>query len=199
MKSTFKKIFVVLAITIMLLVPVAFASEIVNTISGEPEMLNEVTMLGEAVQFGSNDDNVIPYDREISGPVSPLNGIIRNSILIGRYISMIGAIVFGFLAFKSFRNKDEQKPKKHIIKGTTYTIGAIGFLCANGVLSIIKSFKPVIYLYPEEEKEVTVKLGKKEKLTCTYPKYNDDWKVLAKPSGDLVELETGKELYSLYW
>lgn len=199
MKSTFKKIFVVLAITIMLLVPVAFASEIVNTISGEPEMLNEVTMLGEAVQFGSNDDNVIPYDREISGPVSPLNGIIRNSILIGRYISMIGAIVFGFLAFKSFRNKDEQKPKKHIIKGTTYTIGAIGFLCANGVLSIIKSFKPVIYLYPEEEKEVTVKLGKKEKLTCTYPKYNDGWKVLAKPSGDLVELETGKELYSLYW
>ncbi|MGN1329948.1 MAG: hypothetical protein ACI4VN_01245, partial [Clostridia bacterium] len=38
--------------------------------------------------------------------------------------------------------------------------------------------KPIIYLYPEEETQVTIKLGKPESLTCTYPKYEEEsgWK-----------------------
>ena len=72
---------------------------------------------------------------------------------------------------------------------------------ASFVLNIIKNFahKPIIYIYPEEEIEVEVKVSNPEKFTCTYPKYKDSWKVLAKPTGDLVDLETGKKLYSLYW
>ena len=61
-------------------------------------------------------------------------------------------------------------------------------------------YKPIIYLYPETEIEVSVKLGEPQKLTCTYPKYEEDgWKVLAKPSGDLIDLKTGRNLYSLQW
>ena len=61
-------------------------------------------------------------------------------------------------------------------------------------------YKPIIYLYPEQESEVTVKLGNEENLTCTYPKYESEgWKALAKPTGDLVDLKTGRNLYSLYW
>ena len=35
--------------------------------------------------------------------------------------------------------------------------------------------KPVIYLYPEEETAVTVKLDYAGALTCTYPAYGDGW------------------------
>lgn len=59
--------------------------------------------------------------------------------------------------------------------------------------------KPIIYLYPEEETNVTVKLGYKEKLTTTYPKYNDSWNVTAYPDGTLIDNNTNRELYGLYW
>ena len=41
--------------------------------------------------------------------------------------------------------------------------------------------KPIIYIYPEEEMKVSVKVGYPDKLTHTYPKYQDEWKVIAKP------------------
>lgn len=59
--------------------------------------------------------------------------------------------------------------------------------------------KPIIYLYPEKETEVTVKLGYPEKITCSYPKYEDGWTVTANPDGTLMDKKTGKSLYSLYW
>ena len=59
--------------------------------------------------------------------------------------------------------------------------------------------KPIIYLYPTEETEVTVKVGNPENLTHTYPKYENSWKVIAKPNGDLIDLKTGRNLYALYW
>lgn len=59
--------------------------------------------------------------------------------------------------------------------------------------------KPIIYLYPEAETEVEVKLGAPEKLAVSYPQYMGGWKVLAEPSGKLTDLKTGRELYSLYW
>jgi len=60
--------------------------------------------------------------------------------------------------------------------------------------------KPVIYLYPEEKIEVSVKLGRSENLTCSYPKYEEKgWNVTSEPSGKLTDLNTGRELYCLYW
>ena len=59
--------------------------------------------------------------------------------------------------------------------------------------------KPIIYLYPIEETNVTVKLGNPKLLTSTYPKYEDKWMVTAYPNGDLKDLKTGRSLYSLYW
>ena len=59
--------------------------------------------------------------------------------------------------------------------------------------------KPLIYLYPEAETEVTVKLGTPEKLTSTYPKYTDGWEVIASPNGDLIDKKSGDRLYALYW
>jgi len=60
-------------------------------------------------------------------------------------------------------------------------------------------YKPIIYLYPEQETNVEVKLGNPEKLTCSYPKYIDEWKVQVKSNGDLVDLDTNRNLYALYY
>lgn len=59
--------------------------------------------------------------------------------------------------------------------------------------------KPIIYLYPQSETELTVKLGYPEKLTCSYPKYENEWNVIAQPDGTIIDKESGKKLYSLYW
>lgn len=61
------------------------------------------------------------------------------------------------------------------------------------------SYKPIIYLYPEQDTMVSVKIGYPENLTTTYPEYNNGWKVSAKPTGELMDLVTGRNLYALYW
>ena len=59
--------------------------------------------------------------------------------------------------------------------------------------------KPLIYLYPEKEMDVEIKLGYSDLLTTSYPKYNGEWKVKAYPSGKLIDKNTGRSLYGLYW
>ena len=58
--------------------------------------------------------------------------------------------------------------------------------------------KPVLYLYPEKETNVTVKFEKPELLTTTYPKYIDSWNVKVSPDGDMKDKD-GKYYYALYW
>lgn len=71
----------------------------------------------------------------------------------------------------------------------------------NSIYRIKKNmaYKPVIYLYPTETTEVTVKVGRPKNLTHTYPKYENEWKVIANPNGDLTDTKTGRSLYCLYW
>ena len=58
--------------------------------------------------------------------------------------------------------------------------------------------KPVIYLYPQEETEVSVELDYDGELTCTYPAYEDGWRVTAAPDGTLTD--AGGQTYNyLYW
>ncbi len=58
--------------------------------------------------------------------------------------------------------------------------------------------KPVLYLYPEEETEVTVSFSNPEILETTYPKFNNYWRVTASPNGDLLD-QNNKYYYALYW
>ncbi len=60
------------------------------------------------------------------------------------------------------------------------------------------AYKPVIYLYPEEESEVSVKLTLDGALTCTYPAYNNGWTVVAAPDGTLTDKD-GQTYNYLYW
>lgn len=58
--------------------------------------------------------------------------------------------------------------------------------------------KPVIYLYPEEAAEVTLKLDYPGELLCTYPAYEDGWQVTAYPDGTLLDGQ-GQEYSYLFW
>ena len=58
--------------------------------------------------------------------------------------------------------------------------------------------KPVIYLYPEEDTEVSVRLTLDGKLTCTYPAYEGGWTVTAQPDGTLTDAK-GQTYNYLYW
>ena len=106
------------------------------------------------------------------------------------------------------KNEEDMDYNKIIKKGNIYkiitlviffltfsplTIGIFMFMYSSAAA------KPIIYLYPEEQAQVSVKLSNKENITCSYPKYKECWKVLANPNGDLLDLDTGRNLYSLYY
>ena len=59
--------------------------------------------------------------------------------------------------------------------------------------------KPIIYLYPPQTIELSIKLGYENKITCSYPQYRTGWNVIAKPTGDLIDLNTNRKLYALYY
>lgn len=61
------------------------------------------------------------------------------------------------------------------------------------------AYKPIIYLYPEKEMSIKVNLDKEHLLTHVYPKYNNGWNVVAKPNGDLIDINTGRSQYCLYY
>ena len=60
------------------------------------------------------------------------------------------------------------------------------------------AYKPVVYLYPEESTDVDVKLSLNGELTCTYPSYDNGWRVTADPDGMLTDAN-GQIYNYLYW
>jgi hypothetical protein len=61
----------------------------------------------------------------------------------------------------------------------------------------IRPAKPVIYLYPDNEKEVNILLHVKGELGFTYPIYNNGWNVTAFPNGN-IKMDD-KEFNYLFW
>jgi hypothetical protein len=62
--------------------------------------------------------------------------------------------------------------------------------------------KPVIYLYPEKEKEVKVQLDYTGKIFADYPQYNQKisgWEVIAYPDGKIINKADNLEYSYLFW
>ena len=124
---------------------------------------------------------------------------------------------------KVFANNAKKKLLKFEVKGKVYEcnyddvikIHSLGVIRIKRILKFILFFvlvlsvligyenqveyKPIIYLYPEENTEVKVELGYPENTTYTYPKYDKPWQVMAEPNGNLTDLKTGRYYYALYW
>jgi len=64
-------------------------------------------------------------------------------------------------------------------------------------MQIKMSEKPVIYLYPEERTEVSVKMEIHGENAFYYPQYKESWDFTAAPNGDLT---FGEDTYNyLFW
>ena len=89
------------------------------------------------------------------------------------------------------------KLKKKITLTVVSALAAVSVLLTG--CTDMKSEKPVIYLYPEQAQEVYVQLELDGEFTCTYPEYDNGWKVKAYPDGTLRDQVTGKEYNYLFW
>ena len=110
--------------------------------------------------------------------------LIKLLIILG-IIGIVAIAVFLYLANKN--SIDNKKYNEKYNKNQTNEV------------FVEMDKKPIIYLYPTEETDVSVVAKYPEKFTHTYPKYKNGWNVLAKPDGTLYDKETGRELYALYW
>ena len=59
--------------------------------------------------------------------------------------------------------------------------------------------KPVIYLYPEKEMDVSVTLDLEGRMTCSYPEYGNGWNVTAYPGGKILDKGTSRYYDYLFW
>lgn len=61
------------------------------------------------------------------------------------------------------------------------------------------SYKPIIYIYPDKEMDLTIKLKNDKLLTHTYPKYSGSWNIHVDTDGNIYDYKTNKNYYALYW
>lgn len=141
-----------------------------------------------------------------------LESVNRTSDLILEFIKlpldiMVSTVItyYIFLIYIEKSKKIEDNERKiltEIYSGMTIT--GIIIVIINAIYKVIFNMimtpaaKPIIYLYPEKEEKVEVKINKKEILTHTYPKYNEGWNVTAHPDGTLED-GNGRKYYALYW
>ena len=78
--------------------------------------------------------------------------------------------------------------------------GTYGWVLSKYVYQDGVGDKPVLYLYPEKETDVDVKVSLRNMyFTCTYPEYGKGWSVTARPDGTLINKKDNKEYSYLYW
>ena len=59
--------------------------------------------------------------------------------------------------------------------------------------------KPIIYIYPDKEMDLTIKFTNDKVLTHTYPKYNNSWNIHVDTDGNIYDYKTNRNYYALYW
>jgi hypothetical protein len=114
--------------------------------------------------------------------------VVITAVIIGLVFTYI------FIPVEPIGNNEATQPIETIVQDVSNQ-SVSEFNCSD----FVYDDKPIIYLYPTEEAIVDIRLGHHDKLTCIYPEYNNGWNVLAKPNGDLLDLNTGRYQYSLYY
>ena len=122
------------------------------------------------------------------------DGIYFHTMLSGIY-KKEGQLGYYFV----FEDRNDQDEHYNLRGFEYYYIPETG---EHGILELgYSSFayaKPVLYLYPEKETDITVTFEHPERLTTVYPTYGSGWNVTAQPDGTLTD-DRGREYYCLYW
>lgn len=61
------------------------------------------------------------------------------------------------------------------------------------------AYKPIIYIYPNKDMDLSIKLGNSNNLLYTYPKYKDSWNIRVSADGNIYDYDTNRNYYGLYW
>lgn len=69
----------------------------------------------------------------------------------------------------------------------------------NKFVPLAECGKPVIYLYPEKTRAISVKLAPVGGLSFTEPAYGQGWNIVANPAGELINQTDGKVYPYLFW
>ncbi|MFT5778134.1 MAG: hypothetical protein ACI837_001090 [Crocinitomicaceae bacterium] len=105
-----------------------------------------------------------------------------------------GKYIFQFYLSSVSNYAEIETDTVEIIEGFNTTI-QLNFRKVSIRPSILR--KPVIYLYPEEETQITLGMDIHGTEQFLYPKYEDQWEFTAHPSGDL---QFGENTYNyLFW
>lgn len=151
----------------------------------------------KTVNKKTNNDNILNNEKNIRTKTN-------KKLLLCCFIFIICFLLFIakslFITYKT-QEEDCKNPirfvNSHIDCRFYDYISEIGYKFKIKALQPPLVDKPLIYLYPEEETEIAVKLGNPQKISHSYPKYENKWVVTAKPNGDLTY--NNRYYYGLYW
>lgn len=85
----------------------------------------------------------------------------------------------------------------HFIQNTISSINSSFHVEWNGNVGV--DAKPMLYVYPKEDMDLTIKLKNDNLITYSYPKYKNEWRVHATVDGNLYDYETSRNYYALFW
>ena len=119
--------------------------------------------------------------------------IIISIISISIILIIAGLLGYNLIYLPQKHNNESNDISNQSRRYQSPTIGS------DRQVTIPSAAKPIIYIYPEKTMELNIKLGYPQKITCSYPKYKDGWNIIANPDGKLIDLDTNRNLYSLYW
>lgn len=152
----------------------------------------------------TSNSNQKPLD--ISGVIIALDGnpipgvIISNLNEKESYYSDFD----GFYTLKAHKNdvlvyfSNGFEPKKIVLNDTSI-IDVVLYPKPESKIGEIIAKKPVIYLYPTEKTDIKLALDFNGKLQTTFPKYIDNWEVIAYPNGQIFDKKTQRFYSSLFW
>ena len=158
------------------------------------------TVLGEWALVKWKEDGTMrlltPYGNELCNFGTVDENWRFHSMLSGGYYEKEGYPSGVYFIFEDPTDTDEYYGYRSWEYYYSFETGESGLI--DGGYSSFAYAKPVLYLYPTEETDVTVTFEHPERLTVDYPKYTDGWRVTAMPDGTLTG-ENGREYYALYW
>ena len=120
--------------------------------------------------------------------VFKINGVLSDEWCVGDHVSVTCTN-----SYTVTREASGDEYDRDHIEADLKTIEASDYELTPGV-----AYKPVIYLYPKEKTEVSVKLKLRGELLITNPAYDDGWQVTAQPDGTLTDSK-GKNFDYLFW
>ena len=121
--------------------------------------------------------------------------------VLGMNLFLIPRLLFLYRAYKASLFGDKKKTVEYMVLWGIVLFCSIVMYVFSGInIYLSKAKKPVVYLYPEVQTEVNVKLELDGKVTYSYPEYNNalGWTVTAEPDGQLTDKDGNKYPY-LFW